>query len=505
VTRGGAGPSARELIALVADGGSFEAWDADVVSEDPLGFADTRPYCERLAAATERTGVAESVVSGRARIHGRALGLIAGEFGFLAGTMGVASAERVMRALERAANLRIPVLALPISGGTRMQEGTLAFMQMAAVAAAVRRYRTTGLAYLVYLRHPTTGGVLASWGALGHVTFAEPGALVGMTGPRVIEQLSGRPFPREALSAEHLRDRGLIDDVVAPDKLAEHVVRVLRASQEPATAIDFGALPLNLPREVEVDGWAAVEQSRRADRAGFRELLAICATDVTRLRGDGAGPDDEGYVVALARVCGIGAVIVAHDRPPDQRGASLGVAGYRKARRGFRLAEELGLPLVTVIDTPGARMTVEDEQGGLAAEIAHCLADLSALEVPTLSLLLGEGAGGGALAFLPTDRVVAAEHGWLAPIAPEGASSILFRTVDRAPELARHQATSSTDLQRHGIVDVVIPDRPIGSEDGEHFARRVAATTARELRTLLAQPPGIRLRARERRWRALAH
>jgi acetyl-CoA carboxylase carboxyl transferase subunit beta len=114
-------------------------------------------------------------------------------------------------------------------------------MQMAAVAAAVRRYRTTGLAYLVYLRHPTPGGVLASWGALGHVTFAEPGALVGMTGPRVIEQLSGRPLPREALSAEHLRDRGLIDDVVAPDTLAEHVVRVLRASQEPATAPSISA------------------------------------------------------------------------------------------------------------------------------------------------------------------------------------------------------------------------------------------------------------------------
>ncbi|QBI19084.1 acetyl-CoA carboxyl transferase [Egibacter rhizosphaerae] len=495
---------ADELVARTVDKESFEPWDDDVESGDPLGFVDTVAYPDRLEQARGHAGTTEAVVTGEARLRGRTIVVIAGEFAFLAGTMGVATAERVIRALERAANLRAPVLAMPISGGTRMQEGSVAFVQMGAVAAAVRRFRQTGLTYLTYLRDPTTGGVLASWGALGQVRFAEPGALIALTGPRVIEQVTGDPFPDEVLRAEHLRDRGIVDDVVAPEDLADRVDRVLAATQDPSEPVDYGAEPLDLPEDAVVDGWDAVQRSRRLDRPGYRELASVCATDVTPLRGDGAGNDDPGCVTALMRLCGVGVVAVAHDRAPGERGAQLGAAGYRKARRAFALAAELGLPVVTVIDTAGAAMTPEDESGGLAGEIAGCLADLAAVEVPTLSLLLGEGSGGGAIAFLPTDRVVAAEHAWLGPIAPEGASSILYRTTERAPELARTQATSSTDLRHHGIVDVVIPDRPSRDEEGEMFGLRVAATAARELRTLLDQPPGPRLRARDRRWRTLA-
>jgi acyl-CoA carboxylase subunit beta len=184
--------------------------------------------------------------------------------------------------------------------------------------------------------------------------------------------------------------------------------------------------------------------------------LVAAADGIVRLRGDGAGSEDAGCLVGLVRLCGVPVVVVGHERPPGQRGAALGAAGHRKARRGMALAEELGVPLVTVIDMSGAAMTPADEEGGLATEIARCLAKLTGLRTPTLAVLLGEGSGGGAIALLPCDRVLAVAHAWLAPIAPEGASSILFRSAARAPELARTSGIAVHDLQRLGIVDVVM-------------------------------------------------
>jgi acyl-CoA carboxylase subunit beta len=492
------GAEVDEVLAAVVDDGSLRVWDDDLISDDPLGFVDTRPYRDRLAEARRRSGRTEAVLTGRASVGGRDVVVVAGDFAFLAGTMGVATARRVVRAFDRARAARLPVLGLPVSGGTRMQEGTIAFVQMAAVAAAVRRHREAGGLYVTYLRHPTTGGVLGSWGSLGHVRLAEPGALVGMTGPRVVEEMTGAPFPEGVQVAEHLRDHGILDDVVPLEELRERVARCLTvvAPPEPFRA----EVPPLVVDEHAVDGWRTVVRSRRTDRPGVRELLGLVAGALTELRGDGAGTDDRGCVAALARICGVGAVVVAQDRRPGERGARLGAAGYRKARRAMGIAEELGLPLVTVVDTEGARMTPEDEEGGLAAEIAGCLADLTGLRVPTLSVLLGEGAGGGALALLPADRVLAAEHSWLSPIAPEGASAILHRSTEHAPDLARAQATSAADLRRLGIVDVIVPDRPEPHDAGVRFGARIAATAAAELRQLLASDPATRLAARAARY-----
>ena len=488
---------ALELIDLLTDEDSFESWDTDVVSTDPLAFVDTVPYATRLQDAEWRAGVNESIVCGSARIGGHEVVVIAGEFRFLAGTLGVASAERVIRAFERATQRQVPVVALPVSGGTRMQEGTAAFIQMAACAAAVRRFRDAGLLYVAYLRHPTTGGVLGSWASLAHVLWAAPEALIGLTGPRVAELMTGAPFPEDVQTAEHLREHGVIDEVVAVEDLPDRLRRVLGLVGEaepfapavPAQVLDTGAA---------VEAWTAVEHSRRTDRPGVREVLAACGADVEAIRGDGAGEDDGGCLVGLARVCGISVVLVAQDRPPGERGASLHAAGYRKALRGMTLASELGLPLVTMIDTAGAGISAHDEETGLARMIAQCLAELSRLSTPTVSLLLGEGAGGGAIALLPADRVIAMEHSWLSPIAPEGASAILHRTTEHAPKFAAAAAIASTDLRRLGIVDSVVADA-----DGEG-PQRVAAVLHEALADLVEQDPSDRMAARLARYRTVA-
>jgi acyl-CoA carboxylase subunit beta len=494
--------SARERAALVVDAGSFEEWDTDVVSDDPLAFADTRPYRERLAEARERTGLGEAVLSGRATLDGRPIALVAGEFGFLGGSVGVATAERIARAFERALELRLPLVALPASGGSRMQEGTLAVVGMAKLAAAAGRLRAAGLPYVVCLTHPTTGGVLASWGSLGTVTFALPDALVGFAGPRVVELLTGVPLPPRVQRGETLLAQGLIDAVVPPDELRACVARVL------AVACAVSVAPATPAPHVEApaagDAWASLQHVRDRRRPGAGAVLDALAADVSALRGDRAGhPDDPACLAALARVQGVPVVLVAQRRRGDGAPAVMNAAGYRKARRAMALAAELSLPLLTIVDTPGAELSEDAERGGLAAEIAGCLADMAALPTPTLALLLGEGGSGGALALLAADRVLVAQHASLGVIAPEGASAILYRDLDHAAELAATQGGASWQLLEHGIADVVVPEPRPAHEQPEAFVARLGAWLAAELSALAGLDQAQRLTARRERWRRI--
>ena len=507
--------SARERIELVVDPGSFEAEDEDVVSDDPYGFSDQRPYVERLREAEERTGVTEAVATGRARLEGRPLGVVAAEFGFLGGSVGVATGERVARLLERCRIDRVPVLALPASGGTRMQEGAVALLQMSKVSAAVGRLRAAGVPYLVYLTHPTTGGVFASWGSLGTLTWAQPSALLGFGGPRVVELMTGAPLPAGVQVAENLAARGLLDEVVPEDELRERVARALRVlaphegvrscNRTPPRSI---ARPEPRPAsEAEDDAWGSLRRARHPDRPSAGDLLDRGATDVTVLRGDRTGrPDDPSCLCALARVDGVPCVVVAQHRDrPARRPAVMGPAGYRKARRAIALAAELDLPLLTLLDTPGAEMSVAAEEGGLSHELAGCLAAMNALRAPSVSVILGEGGSAGASALLPADRVVCAQHAVLVPIAPEGASAILYRTLDRADELANTQGIASWELARFGIVDVIVPERPSAEREAAPFLDRLAATVGEELRRVRAMDPGERLAARARRYREIGN
>ncbi|HSK95978.1 MAG TPA: acetyl-CoA carboxylase carboxyltransferase subunit beta, partial [Euzebyales bacterium] len=217
-------PSARELLEVVLDAGTWRSWDVPV--ETP--GAGAGGYAATLARARARSGLDEAVLTGEGHIHGRRVAVVACEFAFLAGSIGVAAGGRLTAAIERATRERLPLLASPASGGTRLQEGAVAFLQMLKVTAAVVAHRAAGLPYLVYLRHPTTGGVLASWGSLGHLTAVEPGALVGFLGPRVYEALHGEPFPPGVQVAEHLHAHGLVDAVLPAAQVAGALDRVLQ-------------------------------------------------------------------------------------------------------------------------------------------------------------------------------------------------------------------------------------------------------------------------------------
>ena len=489
---------AGRFIDLVLDAGTWRSWDEPRPRDlDPGGVAT------EVAAAGQVIGADEALITGEGRLRGTPVAMVVGEFGFLGGSVGVVAAERLIAAVERATAERLPLLASPSSGGMRVQEGTAAFVRMVGMAGAITRHKAAGLPYLVYLRHPTTGGALASWGSLGHVTFAEPGALLGFIGPRVYEQLDGHPFPEGVQTAENLHAHGLLDGVVAPEGFAEVAATVLEVLQGPeeGPAGRTAAAVATFQRPRNVPAWESVTRSRRLDRPGVRTLLQIAAHDVTVLDGSGAGGADPGLVLALVGFNDVRCVVLGQDRHAQRTFGPIGPVGLRKARRGMRLAAELRLPLVTVVDTPGAALSRQAEESGLAAQIARCLASLLSHPQPTLSVLLGEGTGGAAIALLPADRTIAAQHAWLSPLPLEGASALLYRTTDRAAQVARAQGIRSLDLLRLGMVDRIVGEYPDAADEPGAFCRRLGRAISDELRRLPRGAAASRISARHRRYR----
>ncbi|BBY64860.1 carboxyl transferase domain-containing protein [Mycolicibacterium helvum] len=481
---------AAELRDAALDPGSFRSWD-----DAPLLVDADEAYTRELEQARAATGFDEAVLTGEGTVFGRRVAVVACEFDFLAGSIGVAAAERITAAVERATAEKLPLLASPSSGGTRMQEGTVAFLQMVKIAAAVTQHKRAHLPYLVYLRHPTTGGVFASWGSLGHITAAQPGALIGFLGPRVYEQLYGEPFPPGVQTAENLLRHGVIDAVVGVEALRATLDRALTVITDAPTAPPAAAPAEPVP---DVPAWESVIASRRPDRPGVSWLLREGATD--RVLLSGTHGEAATTVLALARFGGQPAVVVGQRRVV---GGVVGPAALREARRGMALAAGLQLPLVLVIDTAGPALSAEAEQDGLAGEIARCLSDLVTLDTPTVSVLLGQGSGGPALAMVPADRVLAAQHGWLAPLPPEGASAIVFRDTAHAPELAAAQGVRSADLLRNGIVDAIVPEHPDAADEPVEFARRLSNAIAREIHDLREQPSDLRYTGRLQRYRRI--
>lgn len=497
------GPGARQLIDIVLDPGTFTSWDRPVAEP-----ANASPdYRAGLARARETAGTDEAVLTGRGELDGRPVAVVVSEFRFLGGTVGVACAERIEAAVRRATAENLPLLAAPASGGTRMQEGTFAFVQMIRITGAIMAHRQAGLPYVVYLRHPTMGGVFASWGSLGHLMLAEPRALLGFTGPKVYAALHQAPFPEGIQTAENLARNGVIDAVVSPERLRESVSRALRLTARPGAASGAGGTGGAAGADVRAgadavaaEPWQAVRRTRDPARPGLREVLSLAASDLVPLSGTGDGAQP-GLVTALADVGGTPCAVIGQDRHAQREHGPLGPAALRQARRVIQVAAELGLPVVTFIDMPGMALSRESEEGGLSAEIARTLADLLALPSPAVAVLLGEGAGGGALALLPADRVIAVADAWLAPLPPEGSSAILHKgDTSFAAELADAQGVSAGRLAADGIVDVIVPG-PGG--DTAAFARGLAGAVARELAIARSVPRARRLLSRTERFRAM--
>ena len=220
--------SARERLSALFDGGHYQEVDTDIYSVDPLKFKDTKAYKDRLREYRERTGLNEAVINARGTLGGLQVTLSAMEYGFMGGSMGSAVGEKVTRAVERSLDEGIPLVIISSSGGARMQEGALSLMQMAKIAAALGKLHEARIPYISVLTDPTTGGVTASFAMLGDLNIAEPKALIGFAGPRVIEQTIREKLPAGFQRAEFLLEHGMVDFIVERRKMREVLIQCLR-------------------------------------------------------------------------------------------------------------------------------------------------------------------------------------------------------------------------------------------------------------------------------------
>lgn len=460
-------------IEMIADDGTFEEWNKDLVGENPM---DYKGYPEKLAAVQDKTNLTEAVVTGKAEINGMetVIGVCDGRF--LMSSMGEAVGEKIARAVERATKERLPVILFACSGGARMQEGITSLMQMAKTSAALKRHSDAGLLYISVLTDPTTGGVTASFAMLGDVILAEPKALIGFAGPRVIEQTIGQKLPKGFQRSEFLLEHGFTDRIVEREELKTVLSEILQMHQESGRTYKRGAASerdaaleeqmeaLAAPEEEELSAWERVQISRMKDRPVGSDYIQTLFTDFMEFHGDRYFADDKAIIGGIARFHGRPVTVIAQAKGTSTKEnieRNFGMPspdGYRKALRLMKQAEKFGRPVICFVDTPGAFCGLEAEERGQGEAIARNIYEMSGLKVPVLSVIIGEGGSGGALAMATADEVWMLENSVYSILSPEGFASILWKDSTKAKEAAEVMKLTARDLYKAGIVEKVIPE-----------------------------------------------
>lgn len=500
---------------MLADPRSFRELDRGLVSVDPLRFTDQRSYRDRLAEARRRTGLRDAVVIGDARLDGRPVVLIVFDFAFMGGTMGSVAGEKVADAFEHATRKRRPVVSVTASGGARMQEGMLSLMQMAKTAAARAAHHRAGLAHVAVLTDPTFGGVAASFASLGDVLVAEPGAQIGFVGPRVIGMTLNAPQPPDSHRAEALFHAGLVDLIVPRPALRGTIAYLVghlsrgttRHASKRRGAASTAAIR-RVPLQTPPPPWQTVQQARHPERPTSMDYITRLFARFVELHGDRQFGDDPAIVCGLGDLDDQTLVVVAQERGRTEQDHAFrrrGMPypeGYRKALRVMELAAKFGLPVLTLIDTPGAHPGFEAEQRGIAQALAANLQAMASLRTPIISVVIGEGGSGGALALGVADRVLMLEHAIYSVISPEGAAAILFRDAAKAQDVAEALKITADDLLRFGVIDGIVPEPNGGAHlDPDLSARRLGDAVRAALSEVVGLRPQALLGRRYRKYR----
>ncbi|MCB5812898.1 acetyl-CoA carboxylase carboxyltransferase subunit alpha [[Ruminococcus] lactaris] len=503
---------AYKRIEMIADEGSFEEWDMDLDGmdgpPDPLQF---KGYSEKIKKLREQTGLKEAVVTGRVKINGKqaVIGVCDGRF--MMASMGYAVGEKITRAVERATNENLPVILFTCSGGARMQEGIISLMQMEKTSAALKRHSDAGLLYVTVLTDPTTGGVTASFAMLGDIIIAEPQALIGFAGPRVIEQTIGEKLPEGFQRAEFLLEHGFVDQIVKRENMKPVLGRILkmhdhvhpdcrkgkeiRKSDRTEPVQKAGMTEKKAGKkaaeqepwsEKSLTAWERVCRSRSKERPVGKDYIDILFEDFVELHGDRYYRDDPAIIGGIAYFQGICVTVIAQAKGRttkenlERNFAMPSPEGYRKARRLMKQAEKFHRPVINFVDTPGAFCGMEAEERGQGEAIARNLFELSGLKVPVLSVVIGEGGSGGALALAVADEVWMLENSVYSVLSPEGFASILWKDSSRSVEAAKMMKLTAADLKKLGVIERVFPEP-------QNFSVLTMKPTAELLRAGLAE------------------
>ena len=506
-------------IEMIADENSFEEWDMDLQTENPL---DYKGYEEKIEKLQEKTGLREAVVTGKATILGQPAVLAVCDGRFMMASMGEIVGEKITRAVERATRQELPVIIFACSGGARMQEGIVSLMQMAKTSAALKRHSDAGLLYISVLTDPTTGGVTASFAMLGDIILAEPKALIGFAGPRVIEQTIGQKLPKGFQRSEFLLEHGFIDQIVERPKMRETLGRILEfhgkvqtdiedtidktagetASQAGDQAVDRATGKIVSKTTVQtadeikskdsedivdkaqtqkINAWDRVLLSRRKNRPVGSDYIRMLFQDFTEFHGDRLYGDDPAIIGGIAYFKERPVTVIAQEKGTNTKEnimrnfAMPSPEGYRKALRLMKQAEKFHRPVICFVDTPGAFCGLEAEERGQGEAIARNLYELSGLKTPVLSIVIGEGGSGGALALAVADEVWMLENSIYSILSPEGFASILWKDSTKAKEAAKVMKLTADDLKKMGVIECVL-------EEPEQYTVQTMKPVADQLR-----------------------
>lgn len=517
-------------IKMIADRKSFTEWDDHMEEQNPLQY---KGYEEKLRALREKTGLDEAVVTGKCTIKGIPVALGVCDCRFMMSSMGEVVGEKITRVFERATQERLPVILYICSGGARMQEGLVSLMQMAKTSMAIRRHSDAGLLYVPVLTDPTTGGVTASFAMLGDIILAEPKALIGFAGPRVIEQTIGQKLPKGFQRAEFLLEHGFVDKIVEREEQRIVLADILKLHQnkvinnilnnvqsnnmdieierEPdnaesmgttvkdereskkAVADRFNITGINehgknkadtVDRDIQntiwpkfnpsrdYTPWEHVQLARAKTRPTGKDYIEALFDDFMEFHGDRHCGDDPAVIGGVAFFHGQPVTVLAQEKGEGTKGniarnfGMVSPEGYWKSLRLMQQAEKFHRPVICFVDTPGAFCGLEAEERGQGEAIAKNLYTLAGLTVPVLSIVIGEGGSGGALAFAVADEVWMLEHSVYSILSPEGFASILWKDSKKAKEAAAVMKLTAADLYEMGMIEHVIPEtEPVNREN----------------------------------------
>ncbi len=472
---------AYDRISMVVDKGSFSELFTDVQGSNPL---NTPGYEQKIIDTQAKSGLSEAVITGTGTIHKEPAVFAVCDTAFLMGSMGHVVGEKVTRAIEYATRERLPIFIFCASGGARMQEGIVSLMQMEKTSAALKRHDNAGLFSCTILTNPTTGGVTASFAMLADVIIAEPGALIGFAGPRVVEQTMGQKLPIGFQSAEFQVDHGMVDGIVERKNLSKMLYFFMTTHKTRTGYTNFNTTGMEYFRDLsmyrakesadvvsQLGPWDRVKLQRSAKRRSALDYVRNVFDAFVELKGDRYYGNDD------ALICGIGllnmqpvTVITANrgTTPEEMVRCNFGMPlpeGYRKALRLMREAEKFNRPIVTFVNTPGAHCGIEAEERGQGMAIAKNLYEMAEIKVPILSIITGEAGSGGALATAVANQVWMLENATYSIISPEGYAAIVFKDSTKAAEAAKDMHITAEELKNLGICEKIIPEF-IG-EEGE--------------------------------------
>lgn len=465
-------------IEMLTDVGTFEEWNKEMPFSNPLDFPN---YEKKVEAAREKSGLNEAIVIGKAKIDGNPAVVGVCDARFIMSSMGHVVGEKITEAVERATKEKLPVILFACSGGARMQEGIVSLMQMAKTSAALKRHHEAGQLFISVLTDPTTGGVTASFAMLGDIIIAEPGALIGFAGPRVIEQTIGQKLPEGFQRAEFLLEHGFVD-MILPRKDQKHVIgQILYMHRKHDMAVETDAVKADTAVNVsearqkkentEKSAWDTVLLSRKADRPTALDYINAVFDEFIEFHGDRCFKDDGAIVGGIAMFHGMPVTVIGQQKgknTKDNIRRNFGMPspdGYRKALRLMKQAETFGRPIICFVDTPGAFCGLEAEERGQGEAIAKNLFEMSSLKVPVLSIVIGEGGSGGALAMAVANEVWMMENAIYSILSPEGFASILYKDSKKAPEAARVMKVTAADLKELGLIErIILEEEPANTD-----------------------------------------